>query len=315
MWEAAECAGTVASRRSGNRAASALLQQLQQPRSLLLPPTTATPCALPAATGSRCIPRWPWVPPRTRCAAAAQYMLTMGSWLRCIAAWHCCMPSLICCCGGCSALPSPAPPTCPPPAGHAQPQPDRAGLLLIPHVHGLLLHLLRGGAGRGSEGVVVQVTWEHLPLQGGLHASPAWAGCSSTPRSKRIHPYITSPPSCQVLYLALYLLSWPQWQAPAVALPAALAGLQLAPGAAGGWFLCTLLCLFAAGSAGLFIWPSRPQGVHLILPLPHSCRRNRRPCCAARRRPGGSCSCPRLCSQAAGECGATAHCRAAAGAV
>lgn len=35
----------------------------------------------------------------------------------------------------------------------------------------------------------------------------------------------------QVLYLALYLLSWPQWQAPAVALPQALAGLQLAPGA------------------------------------------------------------------------------------
>lgn len=34
----------------------------------------------------------------------------------------------------------------------------------------------------------------------------------------------------QVLYLALYLLSWPQWQAPAVALPQALAGLQLAPG-------------------------------------------------------------------------------------
>lgn len=35
---------------------------------------------------------------------------------------------------------------------------------------------------------------------------------------------------CEVLYLALYLLSWPQWQAPAVALPQALAGLQLAPG-------------------------------------------------------------------------------------
>ena len=40
----------------------------------------------------------------------------------------------------------------------------------------------------------------------------------------------------QVLYLSLYLLSWPQWQAPAVALPAGLAGLQLgsAAPAAGG---------------------------------------------------------------------------------
>jgi CDP-diacylglycerol--inositol 3-phosphatidyltransferase len=35
---------------------------------------------------------------------------------------------------------------------------------------------------------------------------------------------------CEVLYLALYLLSWPLWQAPAVGLPAVLAGLQLAPG-------------------------------------------------------------------------------------
>lgn len=32
-----------------------------------------------------------------------------------------------------------------------------------------------------------------------------------------------------MLYLALYLLSFPQWQAPALALPPALAGLQLGP--------------------------------------------------------------------------------------
>lgn len=34
---------------------------------------------------------------------------------------------------------------------------------------------------------------------------------------------------CEVLYLSLYLLSWRQFQAPVLALPAALAGVQLAP--------------------------------------------------------------------------------------
>ena len=171
---------------------------------------------------------------------------------RCVALLHALASSLLQ-----MLLSLPLRPHHPPAAGHAQPQPDCAGLLLIPHVHGLLLHLLRGGTGRGSE------EWRY------------WATCNRSTCRRRV-VCKRRLPSWLVQHAVLWadssLHNFPLLLPGAVprALPAELAAVAGAGSGAArragrpaacarcgrGWFFCALLCSLAGCSAGLLSGPA-----------------------------------------------------------
>ena len=80
---------------------------------------------------------------------------------------------------------------------------------------------------------------------------------------------------CEVLYLMLYLLSWPQYTKPALHLPAALAELPLPAGAcAGGCACCCRRCMgllarrLCAGSPS-FQLQTAPYCLPPPLPISH----------------------------------------------